>query len=245
MSKLNLIGIVLDEHQGDAEGLSFSKRPFYALRKDYFSAVSALGGVPIGIGYDDAAFHAVLDHCNGWIIPGGDHRFKKDWYDKAPPERLLKPSLRADFEERAYKAIIATDKPFLGVCNGMQVMAACEGGRLDYMGPDEQGETAHAGNPSGFADDHGLVVDEASKLFAITGSASVTINSSHRERVISVGDRVMVSGRSNDGVIEAIELKDHPFAIGVQWHPEIEPDSFGGRLIKAFVSASAKMGDET
>ena len=175
---------------------------------------------------------------------GGDHRFKRDWYDKAPPERLLKPSLRADFEERAYKAVIATGKPFLGVCNGMQVMAACEGGILDYVGPDEQGETAHAGNPSGFADDHDLRVDETSKLFSITGQASVTINSSHRERVVRVGEHVLISGQSNDGVIEAIELKDHPFAIGVQWHPEIESDTFGGRLIEAFVKTCAEAGDQ-
>jgi putative glutamine amidotransferase len=38
--------------------------------------------------------------------------------------------------------------------------------------------------------------------------------------VKDAGAGVLVSARAPDGVIEAIELPDLPFALGVQWHPE-------------------------
>jgi putative glutamine amidotransferase len=38
--------------------------------------------------------------------------------------------------------------------------------------------------------------------------------------VRDAGAGVLVSARAPDGVIEAIELPDLPFAVGVQWHPE-------------------------
>jgi len=47
------------------------------------------------------------------------------------------------------------------------------------------------------------------------------VNSTHHQAVGKPGKEVVVSALASDGIIEAIELRSHPFAIGVQWHPEL------------------------
>lgn len=232
------IGIILDEHQGDPEGISFSRLPFYALRKDYFSAVAAAGGTPIGVAYDQTSFERLLDICDGWIIPGGDHRFDKSWYELPPPDEMLKPSKRADFEDMACRTFLEQDIPFLGVCNGMQVLGAVTGGKLSYVPPSEDQSVLHAGLKGGFAPDHDVKVTVDTKIHALAGVERFKVNSAHRERVTSVGSDIVVSAAADDGVIEAIELSDHPYAVGIQWHPEIKPDSFGQRLFQDFVETA-------
>jgi putative glutamine amidotransferase len=52
---------------------------------------------------------------------------------------------------------------------------------------------------------------------------------------------MVVSASARDGVIEAVEISDRPFVIGVQWHPErlFEEDEAAQRLFSAFVQAAA------
>ena len=86
MTERPLIGIVLDEVlDPPADGSAFSRRPFYALRMDYFRAVARAGGAPVGVPYEEDALDAYLARCDGWLIPGGDYRFPADWYDRPPP----------------------------------------------------------------------------------------------------------------------------------------------------------------
>jgi putative glutamine amidotransferase len=51
---------------------------------------------------------------------------------------------------------------------------------------------------------------------------------------------VIVSGLSDDGLVEAIERPDRRFAMGVQWHPErlIDETADADALFKAFVAAA-------
>ncbi len=49
---------------------------------------------------------------------------------------------------------------------------------------------------------------------------SVVGKSYHHQGIKDVGDGLVVTARSDDGVVQAIELPDHPYGIGVQWHPE-------------------------
>jgi putative glutamine amidotransferase len=46
------------------------------------------------------------------------------------------------------------------------------------------------------------------------------VNSFHHQAVREPGKGLVITGRSPDGVIEALEMKDVPFVVGVQWHPE-------------------------
>ena len=70
-------------------------------------------------------------------------------------------------------------------------------------------------------------------------SDKISIFSTHHQSVKSPGKGLIVSALSSDGVVEAIELPDYPFLIGVQWHPEREPESIYTKLLfKAFIEAA-------
>jgi putative glutamine amidotransferase len=71
----------------------------------------------------------------------------------------------------------------------------------------------------------------------------VHVNSAHHQGVGRLGEGLRASGWYDDTeIVEAIELSadDHPFALGVLWHPEVEEDS---KVIKSFVEAArSKVG---
>ena len=62
---------------------------------------------------------------------------------------------------------------------------------------------------------------------------------SHHQAVDRLGAGLVVTARSEDGVIEAVELPGHRFVLGVQWHPEENGDL---RLFEALVAAAATPG---
>jgi CTP synthase len=65
-------------------------------------------------------------------------------------------------------------------------------------------------------------------------------NNDYRERLTNAG--LVLSGISPDGrIIETVELSDHPFYIGVQFHPEFKSrPNRAHPLFKGFVAASLK-----
>ncbi len=76
----------------------------------------------------------------------------------------------------------------------------------------------------------------------VRDDTEISIFSTHHQSIKSPGKGLIVSAMSSDGVIEAIELPDYPFLIGVQWHPEREPESIHTRLLfNTFVAATLKV----
>jgi putative glutamine amidotransferase len=236
MARPPLIGIILDEAPGGAG--AFSRHPHYALRKHYFEGVEAAGAIGVGVSYSIPSFEGLLDICDGWLIPGGDYRFDPAWYVNAPPADVMIPTDRMRFEIYATRRLIERNAPLLGVCNGMQVMAGVMGGRMRYRSSDQHGDVAHYA-PDGVAL-HSVSIEPGSRLHDALGAATLIVNSSHKEHVVSAGDGVVVTARARDGGLEAIELPANDFALGVQWHPELDSGQAGARLFQAFVAAARR-----
>lgn len=235
MSTRPLIGVVLDEGAGELGG--FSRRPFYALRKDYFAAVENAGGAPVGVGYGREAFEKLLQVCDGWLIPGGDYRFTADWYEVPPPPELAIPSPRGPFEQTAVAAILAAGRPLLGICNGMQVISGHFGARIAFRADPMATPVRHQaieGEPVS----HRVTIEAGSRLADILGITDAIVNSSHREHVVTATAGLSIVARAEDGGIEAVEARAHRFLIGVQWHPELDGAGLGGKLLAAFVRAA-------
>ncbi len=240
MTRRPIIGLVLDEMLDPAQdGSAFSRRPFYALRMDYFVAIARAGGAPVAIPYVPEALDEYLALCDGWLIPGGDYRFRPDWYDKPPPADLTKPSLRRDFEIGATQRILAADAPLLGICNGMQVMAGATGGRISYFGhvPRNESSGVRHGDPATGVAHHDVTLVPGSRLAALFGATTITTNSAHKEDVTTLGAGARLAAQTSDGVMEAFEIEDRRFAIGVQWHPELDASD---PLIAALVKAARR-----
>jgi putative glutamine amidotransferase len=70
------------------------------------------------------------------------------------------------------------------------------------------------------------------------GAERTIVKSHHHQGVDRLGEGLKATGWSvGDGIVEAIELDqgDHPFALGVLWHPEEEERS---RVVGALIEAA-------
>ncbi len=114
------------------------------------------------------------------------------------------------------------DLPTLGICAGMQVMAAARGATMWRRHSKSELDCAvdHLNEKPAEQTAHTITIEPDTRLHAIAGSAQIAVNTAHNEALNHVPDGIVVSARAPDGIIEAIELPDRRFAVGVQWHPE-------------------------
>lgn len=117
---------------------------------------------------------------------------------------------------------IVEDKPMLAICRGMQMMNIVLGGTLIQDIPSEIGLQVIHQNETG-AEYHYITIEDGSKLASIMGDTYIRVNSYHHQCLEIVPDVLEVTARSEDGVIEAVEMPDScgkKFVMGVQFHPE-------------------------
>lgn len=156
------------------------------------------------------ALKQVVDMCDGILIPGG---FKVYEYDRF-----------------IYSYAREIDKPILGICAGMQLIARMNNNDV------EKNET----NLEHFEKDkeyvHDINVVEGTLLKDIVGVDKIKVNSKHRYHVVS-SDGLVVAAYSEDGLIEAVYEKDKKFILGVQWHPEgmLEYDEAANKILDRFI----------
>ncbi len=131
-------------------------------------------------------------------------------------------------------AALAADLPLLAVCRGMQALNVGLGGDLIQQLPDHLGSTAHQPRPGAFGS-VAVVTEEGSVVRRLLG-ARTEVLCSHHQAVDRLGQGLAVTARSEDGVVEALELPGSRFVVGVQWHPEEPADR---RLFEALVDAAS------
>ena len=133
---------------------------------------------------------------------------------------------------------IEEDKPFLGICRGLQFINAHLGGSLYQDLPTEYNCTVeHHMAPPYNRPVHRVQVLEDTSLSDIIGSGIHEVNSYHHQAIKELSPKVQKMAVSEDGLVEAIAVKNHRFAIGVQWHPEFsyEDSEESMKLLKAFI----------
>ncbi|WP_262270776.1 gamma-glutamyl-gamma-aminobutyrate hydrolase family protein [Microvirga yunnanensis] len=231
MPHLPRIAVIMDENTG-ADGTR------YDMAKAYFVAIQRAGGLPFGIPYGPEMVDPVIDGFDGFLSVGGRFAFPDSWFidgqvSKAPP------SERLDVEIALMRGFLERDKPVLGICNGMQVLAALHGCRLS---PDLRALGPRVMDHDRRGAVHPVSVAQDTLLARIVGQTTLAVNTFHREAVVTLSDRAVASARAEDGIIEAIEIPDRLFAVGVQWHQELfaRQDHPGNRLFEAFVQASGQ-----
>jgi putative glutamine amidotransferase len=234
-SKKPTIGIILD-WQKDG---SFSAHPHYALRTHYFDAIQKAGGLPVAIPFEEHLTDHYLQHVDGVLIPGGFFASPEEWYITS--EKAIHPeSTRSNFEYDFIRKAVEMDKPFLGICAGMQNLCGVMGGKLhknvhtayntqvNHLNEKPPTETAHI-----------VHIDKDSRLHKIINNEILAVNSAHTEAVAEVPNIIKVTAKSPEGIIEAVEMPDKKFILGIQWHPEFftDDDSPHFQIFKSFVEA--------
>ena len=228
-----LIGLTLDHEPGG--GGKFSRYPFHALRENYLTALSEAGGLPVCLGYTADA-EAMVARLDALVITGGAFDVDPALYDEDPHPLTSPRPARTSAELALLRAALKRDIPILGICGGMQLMAVNAGGTLiQHLPPELEHEQPNPRHEPG----HAVSIVPDTRLAEIVGMPTMMVNSSHHQAVRSSGE-ARISALAPDGVIEAIELDDPKFAIGVQWHPEFTLDPGDRRLYAALVEAAAR-----
>jgi putative glutamine amidotransferase len=174
----------------------------------------------------------LLDRIDGLVLAGGADIDPVRYGAERHPETVeVRPD--RDTGELALLGVAWEQRlPLLGICRGMQLMAVAAKGHLHQHLPEVVGHHGHLPQ-AGTYGDHSVRLAAASRLGDILGEA-VDVHSHHHHSVADPGS-LDVTGWADDGTIEAMEAPDRPFAIGVQWHPEVGHDP---RLFRAFVDAA-------
>jgi putative glutamine amidotransferase len=223
------IAVILDENtSGDGAR--------YEAAKGYFRGVRDAGGLPFGIPYLPEIVDVVLEEFDGLLSVGGRFAYPDAWY--LPGEVSKAPlSERFAIERAIVEGYLAGDKPVLGICAGMQMLACLKGCRLT---PDLRAMMPQALEHDRRGQLHSVKLAANSRLAAIVGEQTIEVNTFHREAVAQLASSVVASAYAEDGIIEAIEIPANRFAIGIQWHQELLTgmDHPGNRLFQAFVDAA-------
>lgn len=176
------------------------------------------------------AINSIVSEFDGFILTGGGDIDPRFYGEPMAKETTDIDMIRDNFEIELTKKLISADRPVLGVCRGIQVMAvACDGTLFQNMP-----YPAHAEEEAGEHPHH--TVSFSGKLRDIAGCDEAIVNSFHHQSVKTAG-KCEICAVSSDGSCEAVFMEKLKFFLGVQWHPEISPDDISSRIIKAFVSS--------
>lgn len=196
-----------------------------ALMPTYIDAVSAAGGIPvlIPLGLDEDALADLLGQLDGLVLTGGGD-IAGEHYRSEHPEFIFDVDEDRDRVELFLaREAVSRKKPLLAICRGHQMLNVALGGTLyedvmarmpgaikhDFFGVFPRNHQAHA-----------VAIEPDSILAATLGRREATVNSLHHQGICDLAPGLVATAHAPDGLVEGVEAIDHPYALGVQWHPE-------------------------
>lgn len=167
------------------------------------------------------AAQALLECCSGLVLTGGED-VDPGRYGEAPHAALGSVTPGRDaIEIMALAFALEREMPVLGVCRGAQLMNVELGGTLWQDIPSQlTSEQGHYQTAPWGERWHDVQIRPGSKLRSIVETETLAINSFHHQAIKDVAPGLEVTAVATDGLIECVESSVHPWAIGVQWHPE-------------------------
>ena len=235
-----LIGITTNQSQ-NANG-----QPTIMLMQSYVNAVIQAGGVPVLIPslISEDGWDAIYSRLDGVLFSGGGD-IGLEYSPGEPHPRINEVDLARDsIELKMVQAAASDGKPFLGICRGCQVVNVALGGTLYTHIPDQLPNALDHSYPGNMRRVlvHEVKIEEGRTHVAeIFGEPIIKVNSLHHQGLKDIAPPIRVAGHAPDGLVEAIELPDHPFGLAVQWHPEWLTDQEPTRnLFNKFVEVAGK-----
>jgi putative glutamine amidotransferase len=214
--------------------------------ESYIQAVDQAGGIPllIPLTLTEEDLRGVYERLDGVLIPGGGDVDPTHYGEERHPKTNDIDPNRDRIELAITRQAVGGGKPVFGICRGAQVFNVALGGTLHQDIPSDFPEALnHYYIPPEFPREHlahDVRVEEESLLARCVATPIVKVNSRHHQSVKTLAPGLEIAARAPDGVVEAIELPGHPFALGVQWHPEnITGQREMHALFTAFIAAAA------
>ncbi|MDR0990895.1 MAG: gamma-glutamyl-gamma-aminobutyrate hydrolase family protein [Propionibacteriaceae bacterium] len=205
----------------------------------YLTGLIEAGAAPVVLPLTDDAelIEQLVDGCDGLVLTGGQDVDPAVYGAERQPWCGETNALLDRMEALVIARAQATDRPVLGICRGIQIMVALDGGDLYQDIATELSPTVpHTNQPGAAKSRH--PVHLTGPLRELMGVAEIEITSFHHQGVKSPGPNYEVMATAPDGLIEAIRDPRYRWCWAVQWHPEMAlADDATQRLFRAFVEA--------
>jgi putative glutamine amidotransferase len=206
-------------------------------QRTYSTGVSNAGGLPLLLPADERSTESpdqLLGLIDGLVLSGGAD-IDPSLYEAQPaPETTGYRAERDRFEIALAAGALERDMPVLGICRGMQLLNVACGGTLIQQLPDAE---THLHTPGEFSD-HRVRFEPGSLAVRAVGAEEASVRSHHHQGVDRLGDGLVATGWADPGdSIEAIEIPERSFALGVLWHTEEDRMS---PVLAALVEATRK-----
>jgi gamma-glutamyl-gamma-aminobutyrate hydrolase PuuD len=234
VAKRPLIGLDCS-YERDAKNSCDQMRMYVA----YYQALIEAGALPVVIPVidDRTLLSEYLDGLDGLVFTGGlDVPPAAYGQEKHPRTEECHPK-RFVYDKLLAELALQRDIPVLAICMGQQLINVVYGGTLIQH---IETEIEHTRVEPGLDSFHPVTIEEDSSLHRILGARELEVNSTHHQAVDKPAPGLRVRARAPDGIIEAVQMTDKRFFIGVQWHPERlmeRPEQ--QELFKAFVVAAS------
>lgn len=230
------------------------RTPQVMLGIPYIAALQSAGATPLLVtpAHDAAAISQLLELADAFMLTGGED-VDPALYGQEPHPRLASVNrARDEMEMAALRVALDLGIPVLAICRGVQLLNVAMGGTLFQDLPSQRAEgIIHEQSAPLNARWHSARVAEGSQLAEIFGATDLSINSFHHQGINRIAPGLRPVAWAEDGLIEGVEGIDHPWLIGVQWHPERSEAETPGdrrhpdaRLFWAFLDAAKKFRAE-
>lgn len=186
--------------------------------------IVAAGGAPVVLpSLPD--LDGIVARLDGLVVPGGPDVDPRLYGADAHPNTGRTDPDRDRAELALLAAAIDGEVPFLGICRGLQLLNVLRGGTLHQYLPDVTGHDGHwPGRKLGVLGSQQVRLEPGGQVAAILNggapAGATTVPCHHSQAIDRLGSGLAVTGRADDGTIEAVELPGHPFGVTVQWHDE-------------------------
>lgn len=194
------------------------------LGEGYYKSLEAAGAIPVVLPptQNITEILTLLDRVDGILLSGGAD-INPLYLDTDPIPELHSINPERDrFELLLTRFAFDRQIPMLGICRGMQVLAAALGGSLHQdirVALPDAPLLKHSQDAPRYLPTHFVEAEADSTISSLLGSR-FAVNSFHHQAVNEAGPHLRVVARSADGVVEAVESNEEKSIIGVQWHPE-------------------------
>ncbi len=207
--------------------------------------VEQAGGLPVVIplGLAEDTLRGLAGRLDGLLLSGGGDVGPERYGDRERHPSLGGVSEARDQTElQLVRWAVRDRQPLFGICRGAQLLNVALGGSLYQDISQHPGAIKHT-----YGDDalallaHEVQVAEESTLARVLGQPVVRVNSLHHQGLRALAPGLRVTAVAPDGLAEAVELPDHPYAVAVQWHPECLLDLTEQRaLFTALIDAARR-----
>ena len=225
-------------HETKVDSIHYDE--YFSIPAKYVDAVRRAGGTAVLLPPGETRWADVLKLIDGIIIIGGADIHPSHYDGNAEhPDLTTFDSERDEAELRLAKQLAKTNIPTFAICRGMQVVNVALGGKLHEHIPDIVDKDIHR-NAEGGWQLQALEAEAESRLANTMQESTVATYSGHHQAVKDIGEGLKVTACSADGIVEALELENHPWFVAVQWHPEMSAatDETQQRLFDDLVNAA-------